>query len=229
MDRRYCIQALLVTATIGLVIIAFYAARKIEQRKNKEYTIRFVAEGLRLYYDTHGQLPDAVTKSESGLPLSSWRFRVVNFISACKSDRAFDVAWNSPANREWADMGSSAFSEVGTPNTFVFAITGKGTAFDSEMMEGQCPDDEQIVIVEVLNSKTHWMSPGDFRIQQICDLLESGSDISPGLSDAFYVGFWDGTVWNLSRQVPCEVIMTFMTKDGAQQHSRDQLLGPYRI
>ena len=118
--------------------------------------------------------------------------------------------------------------------TRIFAITGPGTAFGDN--ETELPrsikdlDVDTILIVEVRNSGTHWMEPGDFDIRTMPQTINAadGKGISSIHRTGFHVGFADGEVWYLRNDCPFAELSKFFTIAGAKAHDRQTCLGPYR-
>jgi len=87
-----------------------------------------------------------------------------------------------------------------------------------------------IVVLEVADSKTHWMQPGDYNVT---DLLayrgRIGDHLHGLLADRLHVLFADGEVWALDTSSPIADLQPFLTITGAKSHDRGQLLGPHKV
>ena len=111
-------------------------------------------------------------------------------------------------------------------DTTVMAVVGSGSAFDALRSGSSKVPSDAIVLVEVLDSETHWMSPGDYSIPSISvDRPKLGSCYGPG----FHVAFVDGTVWYLSTEVPSGVLNAFLSVQGAEAADREDALAAFII
>jgi prepilin-type processing-associated H-X9-DG protein len=68
------------------------------------------------------------------------------------------------------------------------------------------------------------MQPGDVHLDKIPDSISAGLH-----GKGVHVGFADGAVWRLSKDVPIHDLKKLCTLEGATQHDRERLLGPYAI
>jgi hypothetical protein len=208
-----------------------------------------VYEGLRDYDQANGRLPLATaTDAESGSRIS-WRTEIYQsfvrhgFItaSATKGNVSVDYdrhkPWNDPNNLRLEGLGFWLFAPHTQPEkpstrgvyaTYYKAITGPGTAFDAGTPRSleQLPKD-LILIVQVAHSDTHWMEPGDLRIDQLAASEETKRLLL--CNDGYAVLFADGERWVLSGKAPISDLCKFFTIAGANQSNRDELLAPYRV
>ena len=87
-----------------------------------------------------------------------------------------------------------------------------------------------ILIVEVRESKTHWMQPGDFDVDNMPRTIDGkGVCISGFRRPGFHVGFTDATVWLLRSDTPFEELSKFFRIESAEMHDREEVLGGYRV
>ncbi len=114
------------------------------------------------------------------------------------------------------------------PYCDIFAVKGEGTAFgenDERDIGRESLSNDSILIVEVADSRVHWLQPCDLNDGDCEEELEiSGRD-----PDGFFVGFADWQVWLLSNDTPRALVYKFCTLEGAAENDRDELLGQYRI
>jgi hypothetical protein len=205
-------------------------------------------EGLRYYDDANGHLPAATaTDAESGTA-STWRIEVyqswvrLGRITAPPTNDNVSVdydrhkPWNDPYNLRLEGLGIWLFaphtrhqkrSTKGVYATYYKAITGPGTAFHAgtSVSLRQLPKD-LILILQVEHSDTHWMEPGDLRIDQLAP-SEGTKRLLLG-NDGYAVLFADGKSWVLASKTPISDLCKFFTLAGANQFDRDELLAPYR-
>jgi len=185
---------------------------------------------------------------ESG-NLSSWRIEVCRSFVRLGFSRALSAnvtspleydyhrAWNEPRNARIEGFGCGYFVPItpglkpgasGIHATYYKAVTGPGTAFDSAALSSlrQLPEDV-VLIVQVGRSDTHWMEPGDLRIDQLIPSEETKRLLFT--NDGYVVLFADGERWVLSRETPIWELCKFFTVAGAREFNRDQILAPYRV
>lgn len=114
-------------------------------------------------------------------------------------------------------------------DTNAVGIQGPGAFLDDERTERLHADHDLIIVIEVRNSGVHWMEPGDLDYRELVERERSG-DLTLGvMDDGFCVLFLDGRAWRLRADLPRDVLLKFMTVDGANANDAEQLLGPYRI
>jgi hypothetical protein len=84
--------------------------------------------------------------------------------------------------------------------------------------------------MEVADSKTHWMQPGDYQLAEVLAYRgKIGDHLQGVLPDRFYVFFADGEVWALDPDAPIADLQPFLTITGAKSHDRDKLLRPHKV
>ena len=113
-------------------------------------------------------------------------------------------------------------------------IKGIGSAHDFILQEGV---DEllrvapaTIFLVEVVNSTTPWMQPGDLELGNIPTSINHPKLLGIGSEygyHKFVVGFVDKGVWVLDSSIPFSELEKFMTVEQAMQHDREKVLGQY--
>lgn len=243
---QFSLKALLGFFVILAVVFTAvgYARKLVLNHARKEHLSRFsiLLYAIDHYDDVYGQLPSAATTDKNGKLACSWRFQLRPFCDSCcnpPSRSDYSAPWNAPPNLPWAMYGPEyfAFNDDNTAGAFptttnVFAITGPETAFD-----GQKPcslnelDGDTILIIEVVNSATHWMQPGDFDVHSMSRTIgvSNAKGISGCRGDGFCVGFADGEAWFMRNDTPFEAVSKFFTIEGAKAHNRKRVLGKYRL
>ena len=104
-------------------------------------------------------------------------------------------------------------------------MSGPGTAFDQDRIcRLEDIDAATILVIEVAESNTHWMAPGDLDVDAIQPAIVKGLE-----GDGVHVLFADGSVWFLGEDVPLSDLQKFFTIEGAKQHDRDDVLVPYAV
>ena len=140
--------------------------------------------------------------------------------------------WNSPANKLASDTHGPVFcASPPYECTTVFGITGPHTAFDETFVTNYADLPPDIIVaMEVADSKTHWMQPGDYDVSELLAKSgELGAAVKSHLPDRVHVVFADGEVWALSSNLPMKTLHSFLTIEGATAASRESELEPYRI
>jgi hypothetical protein len=90
---------------------------------------------------------------------------------------------------------------------------------------------DTILVVEVYDSKFHWMQPGDIVLSKLDENVAAYRETGIGDPNrtGFHVGFADGEVWHLTNDVPFHEFRKFCTVSGARRHDRTALLARYRL
>jgi hypothetical protein len=186
--------------------------------------------GIACHDIARNKLPAATFDSPNGLPLSSWRFQVIPYIGF-NEGAAYRDAWNSTANQHvWQSWATDWFTVWPShTDTKLFGICGPGTAFEGMRRYDRLPQD-LILVIEVANSKTHWMQPGDYNVTDLLSYTGRIGDHLHGLlDDRLHVLFADGEVWALSSDAPITALHPFLTITGAEANDRYKLLAPHRV
>jgi hypothetical protein len=160
------------------------------------------------------------------------RWVVADVFNSWDVVRDFSAAWNAPSNEIFARMDNNLYcwKADGSRETTVFAVTGPDTAFDGQPHKMSAAPPDLILLMEVRDSQTHWMQPGDYNITELLAYRGKIGDHLHGLlPDRLHVLFADGTVWALDPNAPIADLQPFLTITGAKSHDRDQLLTPHRV
>jgi len=212
-----------------------------------------IYEDLREYDQARGRLPPATALDAESGKESSWRIEVYQtclhhgaIASPSQDGNAstgydYRKAWNDPANLRLQDFGARLFSytqddvstertsgRFGINTTYYKAITGPDTAFDSARQVSLKQLSKNLILVmRVERSDTHWMEPGDLKVEQL-----RPSEETKGLllgKDGYVLLFADGKGWVLSGETPISDLCKFFTVTNANQLDREEVLGRYRI
>jgi hypothetical protein len=191
--------------------------------------MKTVAMALYTWQELYKRIPPAVLTDKAGRPLCSWRFKLVPFMEGIMLDVDFGSRWDDTENRCALVWGNHLFcwgnngDRSTDVHTNVVAITGEGTAFDPGKVL-RLPDipSDTILAVEVAETDTYWMEPGDMAIEEIDVSVLQGID-----GTGTHVIFADGSVWFLSAETPLGELKEFCTIDGARQYDRDEVLGVF--
>lgn len=191
---------------------------------HKLHTIRFGL--LELLKD--GNLPAARQATGDG-QFVSWRVRVRQQIEDRLPEYRSWESWNSEHNltccgNEGGIFEASAANEKSAVASAQFlVVSGTKTAFPgTESISLSAIDDglqNTILVVEVEDSRIHWMQPDDLRIEDLASESRSWT-----VNAGTYVLFADGVIGEWQKQIPTELLKSFLTIDGGEAHSRQWLL-----
>jgi len=224
--REIVVVVVSIVVLLGALYAAVRAARRVALRSQRRNNLKQIGLAFFNFHDVYGHLPPAVRRDESGRPLCSWRFHILPFYEAIMLGIDYGSPWDDPVNRPLTARQFLAFchskddGSLESLQTNVVAIVGPGTAFEEGRLEDV--DSDTILVIKVAGFDAHWAEPGDLRIDQVPQSITAGPD-----GDGLCVLFADGSVWFLGAAVPFEDLKRFFTIEGAKQHDREQLLGPY--
>lgn len=246
--RRLAAMVTLIVVAIGLATIMVRAraeqARVTRLRSHLPHSFSLLADGLKMRggtdelsrYRQRREWPPKCPTDGNGRPTNSWRLHVAHEILFADDGQSpweeLTEPWDSPANQRASSTHGPVFCAIPPYElTTVFGITGPQTAFDDASVTNfaDLPPDI-IVAMEVADSKTHWMRPGDYQVGEL--LAKTGvvsEAVKTHLPDRVHVVFADGEVWALSSDLPMKSLHPFLTIDGAATASREEELGPYRV
>ena len=223
---------------LGVFMWSLRESIKQDHLKQLCYNFKQLAIALHIYSDVFAQFPVTNSNGPPSKPINSWRFQIAPFIEMVNpyDGGDFSAAWDDPITLHnyyqkecfyrVSDRGEGGSSK----ETIVLAITGPGTAFeDGKTYKPEELPDDLIIVVETRNSGLLWMEPGDLDIRTMPRTINApdGRGIAANIGRRFHVIFADGSVWQLSTDVPFEDVEKFLTIDGAKQHGRNEVLGPY--
>ena len=179
--------------------------------------------------------PEAVNRTDNPITPCSWRLTI---LESSLSGPYTHLPWKSPLNQAFDSEGNRRLFAVASrdhPQIFtqVFALVGAGTAF-TEFETGKNRDTREaepdaILLLDCENHLIHWMEPGDVEVDPLKSSTTGFGDLTPNYPEGFLVGFVDGSVWLIRKDVPHEVIAPFFTLEGAAAHDRDVDSAPYVI
>jgi hypothetical protein len=253
--RRFTLRSLLIiTAALAFTWgMTAHQIRRSHERREQHYArtelpacLARLSYALRLYGGPRGFLtrlvglgnpwPPAIPTDGAGQPLSSWRFLIATVYPRTygRARPALTTHWDSPANRRYAAVQANPYNvnyRRSQLTTQFFAITGPGTAFDGDAVShfADVPP-KTIVVMEVGDSSTHWMQPGDYDVTQLLAATGRLGDTVQGvLDDCIHILFADGEVWALSTDTPIDALKPFLAITTAKTANRKKQLGPYRV
>lgn len=206
------------------------------QRMSQVNHFKTILYALQWYDDAQGHLPAPFTTDADGQPACSWRYVTKPFWEAGSVGELprLDLPWNAPANAPWVPLQMDTLCFLpNTCTTSIAAVTGQGTAFDTDRQHKlkELPNDI-ILVVEVRDFGVHWMQPGDLDVGDLARSPHSADttrQLFGTAKESFIVGFADSEVWVLANSLPLGELMKFFTIEGAQRYDRDAVLRPYRL
>lgn len=226
-----------VLAVLALVLLLAVVAGWVKYASKRDLSDRMWAFQICLWeLWCRVELPDNVTYDKSGKPACSWRFACYVWVNGGGSATVkmvdTTVPWDSGTLEQWQHTISPEYCLSGTTETNVMAVVGEGTGFEKgkRFHERDLPGD-LVLILEVQGTGVHWMAPGDLHVSELANILCGGDPtISLGTSQqGFLVGFADGEVWMLAREVPKERLLMFCSREGATLHDREDSLSAFRL
>lgn len=203
--------------------------RESEARTQVSHRCRLVLQAISNYSETHGALPPSVHYSAPSVAASSWRFQIAPFLVPMKVDVEFAEPWDSDVNRRLRYRPIPMLCAPASTDTVVYTIDGPGTAINHyTVVPFRSVPDDTIVIVEVSNSKTHWMAPGDIQLNSVGTKMDlKGATLGPNAGAPFHVGFFDGEVWLLRGDTPPASIAMLAAVARAANLTREEVLSKY--
>ena len=186
------VAAFLLLVFVGAVLLiwpAFSSVRTAAKRTLAKNHCRQTAIALVSYNDMTKRLPPAVTSSDDGTPLHSWRTEILPYLEqASLHDRIdFNKPWDDPANAITKDIQIEQFQSPrvrdSAPNTAHFvAVVGKGTLFDPEVRRGVSLNSVKdgtantIMLIEYQESNIPWNKPEDVSIEKAISIIKNADD-----------------------------------------------------
>jgi hypothetical protein len=232
---------LLATTVVALLVWGFRVVRDSAQQSMLERHIansfKMVFLGLNNYESARGFRAPSARIDEAGTPLSSWRWQIIHYMTQLPNDGSAvwdaKASWQAPINkdpRSWS-MDDFCWRSSASKDTTVFAIAGPSAAFQSTMDPDAPPlPSDVVLLMEIANSKTHWMQPGDYDVTKLLAATGRLGDTVKGLlPDCIHVLFADGEVWALSPDTPIDAVKPFFTLTSAKAASREESLSKYRV
>lgn len=184
--------------------------------------LKAIMAAMHIYNKDRGVFPPAYIADKSGRPTHSWRVLLlpyleredpVQFQGATELHDAYDFtqAWNSQSNLGLAPNFRNFYAaphreQDGAMQTNYLAVVGDATAWRgstgvaiSEFVDGTS---ETVVLMEVVDSSIHWMTPEDLSLDEALEWYSRSLDdeLKHGhFYMGFHVAYADGSVDFLHR------------------------------
>ena len=172
----------------GMVILTLYlssfftysAAPEAARRVGCANNLRALGAALRSYEARHGAFPPAVVYDAQGRPMHSWRVLILPDLDRNDlfEQYDFDEPWDSPHNRQLADLMPAVYrcpgdapSAEGLHTNYV-AVAGPQTLWQAERrlsLEDLAEMRETLLITETFHTGIHWMEPRDLTVDELAD------------------------------------------------------------
>lgn len=233
---------LLIALSIVITAIFFLFFLEVRNRdvhrKSVEASFRNISGAIQLRAKVFGKLPKPflVDQRTPPIPIHSWRLAVGDYMEMYGYPPAdLEEPWNNKYHSGLRSMSTdfAINSDRSSNFTNVFAVTGKNTAFgdgidDPPKQLDRIPKDT-IIAIEIRDSKTNWMCPGDFTVSTIeSEICKENGKLKPGvLDDRIHVFFADGEVWAMSLDTPIKNLKCFMNIDEAKTCDRETELSQH--
>ncbi len=239
---RFSLRTLLLAMAMVAVIIFLisFAVRRAEAKRRQDIIKNSgeqIAIGLHNLHSVMGD-PGFSRSAMSADGKWSWRFSIVPYIEQLPIDGSVpfrrSADWDAPVHAKlraymrrtycWSEDKSSELTNL-------FGISGRDAAFErSQPPPLSRVDIDLVLAMEVADSKTHWMQPGDYEVDKLLAAFFIICDTVKGLlPDRIHVLFADGEVWALSPDTPIDAVKPFFTITSAKAASREESLSQYRV
>lgn len=140
--------------------------------------LRIIRLALEIYHDDWGTYPPAHFADEDGRPMHSWRVLLLPYLNRAPlySRYRFDEPWDGPNNSQLHEEFVNEYwcpsdSEPDARSYSYFAVIGPETHWPpgnaAKRSEFTDLRRQTIALVEVANSKIHWMQPVDIEYSQL--------------------------------------------------------------
>jgi len=239
----FSLRALLGLVLLGAVLSlgAFFMLKLRDTARDYQYVNNFKQIGLALltYESTFRDFPRSSAAPKPGQPGCSWRTLILPFYESMGPGPRYDYsqAWDSAANAHFGQLAHMAYVWEPAPraghelDTNALGIQGPGAIFDDERatpIEISPATADLIIAIEVRDSGIHWLEPRDLDYRELIERERKGDLKLGAVESSIGVLFLDGRAWRLRADTPRDLLLTFMTIEGAQRHDAEQVLGAHR-
>ncbi len=203
----------------GLLLPAVQSAREAARRMQSQNNNKQLMLSIHNYESAFKRIPSRASKGKDGKPLLSWRVAMLPYLEQAALYQEFhlDEPWDSDHNIKLLDKMPATFKHPGyvgpEGHTVYLATYYENTVWNldkprfSNITDGTS---NTIAIFEVDDAHAvPWTKPEDLDLDKI-DLSECFR--GPGS----YVGFFDGSVRFLSRNIDESVLKALVTSSGGE-------------
>lgn len=163
-------------------------------RAQRARNLKTLYVALWYYADKKGSFPPAHTKNGAGKPMQSWRVLLLPYLDreSLYSQINLNAPWDSPANRRLSGLMPEYYRspldmEAHETTTDYFAVLGPHAPWGSSIeavRRYEAGDPDEIMLIEVVGSKTPWTEPRDLTLEQVLDVLRPEGGNTAGGSRA---------------------------------------------
>ncbi len=170
--------AALLLAAIWAWVLNSARHKTIQAQRARNLKRLYVA--LVCYAEKYGGLPPSHTTDAFGKPMHSWRVLLLPFLDRESVYSRIDLnqPWDSPANRRIMEEMPECYRsplETGPRGTTAdyFAVVGPHAPWWSaeQSKPWNTGGSDEVMLIEVVGSKTPWMEPRDPTLEELLDML----------------------------------------------------------
>jgi len=184
---------------VALLMAAFWAWRMHSayatvKVANRISNLKMLYVALWYYADKEGSFPVLYTTNGEGRPMQSWRVLLLPYLDQkpLYSQMILNQPWDNPLNRRLLGLMPESYrspleTEKHGTTTNYLAVLGPHAPWGSSIESvRRCAarHPAEIMLVEVVGSKTPWMAPRDLTLEDLLDILLPESDNNAGSSRA---------------------------------------------
>lgn len=239
----FSLRALLGLVLLAAVLCLFAARVRYAQNRARASAcvgyMKHVGMGILEYESVFRDFPRSAVATKAGQPSCSWRTIVLPYYESMGPGPRYDYSqpWDSTTNAQFGRFAYRAYrwdpaQGAGHDlHTNVVGIQGPDALFDdgrTTPIEISPAIEDLIILIEVRDSGIHWMEPRDLDYRELIERERKGALKLGVMDDGFCVLFLDGRVWRLRADTPRDLLLKFMTIEGAKRHDAEQVLGAHR-
>lgn len=148
------------------------------RRTGCDHTVKQLFSALSGYAASHdGALPPPFTVDSAGQPLHSWRTLLLPYLDHGETFRKirFNEPWDFPHNSQFHDLFDKTVNwfRCAETGSLYMAILGPDAAWIDPGQPFMHEMDQQVpIVMEVVDSSTHWMEPRDYTVGEAAATLE---------------------------------------------------------
>jgi hypothetical protein len=235
---RWLQGMVLVAALLYLALVGLRGLRDTARASQHLNDMWMLSMGLSNYHGALRDFPTSTYFDPQGNPVCGWRPMVVPHCESTELEFDRTQPWNSPTNLRFGGIFQHRFVWEFNPrpgdefNTNVLGIAGPGAMLDNARVvpiKIAKETEDMFLLIEVRDTGIHWMEPGDLDYRDIIERERNGSLTLGVFDDSFCVALADGSAWRLRSDTPRDLLLKFMTLEGARAHDAEKLLRPYRL
>jgi hypothetical protein len=208
---------------VSLLLPAVQAAREAARRAQSSNNMKMILLAMLNNENAKKAFPARANFDEQHKPLLSWRVHLLPYLDQNELYQKFhlDEPWDSEHNKQLIPLMPSVYrnpSSAAAPGMATYlAVCGEGLAFDGEkgreIAEFRDGTSNTILVVEANDDHAvTWTKPDDWQYDETDPMAGLGKAHAGG----FEVGFADGSVQMLSKELSPEVFHQLLTIDGGE-------------